>query len=101
MFSQYMDGIFTPLIDSPQQKAQPHTSEKKPQNSPKSNALLGELSDNISRWVGGIGKHFSLAQLDTGDILLVLLILFLFLEGDNLELVITIGLMLLLGFNDD
>jgi hypothetical protein len=101
MFSQYMDGMFTPLSEPPQQKAKPLTSDKKTQNPLKSNALLGELSDTISQLVGGIGKHFSLSQLDTGDILLVLIILFLFLEGDNLELVITLGLMLLLGFNDD
>lgn len=37
---------------------------------------------------------------DTGDILLILIALLLFLDGDNLELVITLGLMLLLGLGD-
>jgi hypothetical protein len=49
---------------------------------------------------GGLGsllKQFKLDSLDTGDILLVLIILFLFLEGDNLEVVITLGLLLLMG----
>ena len=46
-------------------------------------------------------KHFKLENFDTGDILLVLIILFLYLEsGDNLELVITLGLLLLLGLDD-
>ena len=40
-------------------------------------------------------KNFSLDRFDTGDILLVLIILFLLVEGDDLELVITLGLMLL------
>ena len=56
---------------------------------------LGQLLD-------GVKKHFSLEHFDTGDILLVLIILFLYLEdGDNLELVITLGLLLLLGLEDE
>ena len=46
-------------------------------------------------------KNFSLDRFDTGDILLVLIILFLLVEGDDLELVITLGLLLLLGLADD
>ena len=36
-------------------------------------------------------------RLDTGDVLLLLILLFLFLEGDDTELLITLGLLLLLG----
>lgn len=44
-------------------------------------------------------KTLKLEKLDTGDVLLLLIILFLFLEGDDMELIITLGLMLLLGLD--
>ena len=59
------------------------------------------MSGGLTQLLDGLGKHFSLENIDTGDILLVLILLFLFLEGDNLELVITLGLMLLLGLGGD
>ena len=66
------------------------------------NDLLGEVTGGLSQLLDGVLKHFSLENFDTGDILLVLIILFLYLEsGDNLELVITLGLLLLLGLGDD
>lgn len=48
----------------------------------------------------GLGKllrGLKLDGLDTGDVLLLLILLFLLLEGDDMELVITLGLLLLLG----
>lgn len=52
--------------------------------------ILGGLS--------GLLKQFHLENLDSGDILLVLILIFLFLEReDNLELVITLGLLLVFG----
>lgn len=43
-------------------------------------------------------KALKLDDLDTGDVLLLLILLFLFLDDreDNLELLITLGLMLIL-----
>ena len=51
--------------------------------------------------IAGILNALHLEELDSGDILLLLIILFLFLEGDNIEMVITLGLMLLLGLGDE
>jgi hypothetical protein len=68
-----------------------------------SNSALKGLSslfgsgDGTSGGLGALLKQFKLDSLDTGDILLMLILLFLFLEGDNLELVITLGLLLLMG----
>ena len=63
---------------------------------------MGEVTRGLSQLLEGVTKHFSLEHFDTGDILLVLIILFLYLEdGDNLELVITLGLLLLLGLDED
>ena len=74
----------------------------RPQEPPRSkNDLLGEVTGGLSQLLDGVLKHFSLKNFDTGDILLVLIILFLYLEGDNLELVITLGLLLLLGLDGD
>lgn len=54
--------------------------------------------EGITGWLGGLLKNFHLEKLDSGDILLILILLFLFLESDdNLELVITLGLLLLFG----
>ena len=44
-------------------------------------------------------KGLKLDDLDTGDILLLLIILFLFLDGDDIELIITLGLLLVLGLD--
>ena len=63
--------------------------------------MLKELTGGLGEVLGGVLKHFSPERIDTGDILLALILLFLFLEGDNLELVITLGLMLLLGLGED
>lgn len=48
--------------------------------------------------LGGLLKSLKLEELDTGDVLLLLILLFLFLDDreENLELLITLGLMLLL-----
>lgn len=51
--------------------------------------------------IAGILKSLHLEDLDSGDVLLLLIILLVFLEGDNIELVITLGLMLLLGLGDE
>ena len=102
MYSQYMDGSFSPLRTNRQHRdAAAKSSPSDGPDKTKSNVPLGDLTGGIFRLLSSIGKPFASGQLDSGDILLVLIILFLFLEGDNLELVITLGLMLLLGFIDD
>ena len=46
-------------------------------------------------------KKLKLDNWDSGDILLLLIVLFLLLEGDNLELAIALGLVLIMGLGDD
>ena len=81
--------------------AAPPPRQEAPKPPRKSSDLLGEVTGGLGELLGGVLKNVSLEKFDTGDILLVLIILFLFLEGDNLEIVITLGLMLLLGLGDD
>ena len=45
----------------------------------------------------GILRLFGMEQIDSGDVLLLLILLFLAREGDDLEMLITLGLALLMG----
>ena len=49
-------------------------------------------------YLKGLLDRFHLEDIDTGDILLLLILIFLFLDDkeDNLEMIITLGLMLIL-----
>jgi len=78
---------FQPSSEEPPLSHQKNTSEK-------SDHGFASILDQIK-------NTFRLNQFDSGDNILFLIILFLFLEGDNLELIITLGLMLLLSLNDD
>lgn len=95
--------------DGPAQQVPPPTEQPHPQV-PGPTAVpslgagllegLGKLLDkdkSAGNMLSGVLEAFGLEELDSGDILLVLIILFLLVEGDNTELVITLGLMLLLG----
>lgn len=80
----------------------PHPQRRPPEPIRSKNDLLKDVTGGLGQLLDGVMKHFSLKNFDTGDILLVLIILLLYLEdGDNLELVITLGLLLLLGLGDD
>ena len=51
--------------------------------------------------ISGILKRLHLDDLDSGDILLILMIIFLVVEGENLELALILGLVLFLSLRDD
>lgn len=61
--------------------------------------FLGGEAKNAG--IAGILKGMGLEDLDSGDLLLLLILLLIFLEGDHTEMVITLGLMLLLGGDED
>ena len=90
--SQHRPGASAPHPGRQSRPAEPVRSK---------NDLVGEVTQGLSQLLDGVLKRFSLEKFDTGDILLVLIILFLYLEdGDTLELVITLGLLLLLGLDE-
>ena len=118
MYNQYLDDSDFVLLDEPAQTYSSHpppAPPRHPRHHPapapaappprepprQKNDLIGEITGGLGQLLSGVLKHFSLESFDTGDILLVLIILFLYLEGDNLELVITLGLLLLRGLGDD
>ncbi len=60
--------------------------------------LFGPEAKNAG--LAGILKGIGLEDADSGDILLLLILLLVFLEGDNTELVIALAFMLLFGGED-
>ena len=59
-------------------------------------SLLAAGKESLS----GLLKALHLENIDPGDILLLLIVLYLLVEGDDLELVIALGLVLLIGLGD-
>ena len=68
---------------------------------PKGRDLASGLSALLGRKEGGgisgLLRSLGLEDIDAGDVLLLLIILYLLVEGDDLELVIALGLTLLMG----
>lgn len=65
-----------------------------------SHSISGEASrifSVIKAQLSTLLNGFELGGLDTGDILLLLILLLVFLDGEDTELLITLGLALLLG----
>ncbi len=63
------------------------------------NILSGEFFEGTA--IKDMISLIGLDDVDTGDILLFFIILFLLSEGDELDRIITLGLMLLMGFRGD
>ena len=97
MYNRYIPtgAVYVPVE---QEKPAP-----KPDSSQVIKALFGAVENGKeserkkSTGLAGILKLLKLEELDTGDVLLLLIMLFLFLEGDDMELVITLGLILILS----
>ena len=51
--------------------------------------------------LSGLLRGLHLDKLDSGDILLLLITLYLLVEGEDLDLVIALGLVLLMGLGED
>lgn len=51
--------------------------------------------------LSGILKKLKLDDIDTGDILLILILIMVLTEGDNWELALMLGLVLFLSFRND
>ncbi len=101
MYNRYLNGDdFIYLEDEPRERPPQSPAHTSRTSRTTENDLAGEVVGGFTKLLDGVLKRFSLEKLDAGDILLVLIILFLYLEGDDLELVITLGLLLLLGLED-
>lgn len=61
-------------------------------------SLLGEREGS---GLSGLLSALRLEHIDSGDVLLLLIMLYLLVEGDDLELVIALGLVLLMGLGGE
>lgn len=94
MYNRYIPAgtEYQPISTPPPPR---HDAQRPPPPPPPKGA--GPL-EGVTGWLGGLLKGIHLEEMDSGDILLILILLFLFLESDdNLELVITLGLLLVFG----
>lgn len=64
-------------------------------------SLTGLLSGGEGAGLSGLLKSLHLENLDSGDVLLLLIMLYLLVEGDELELVIALGLTLIMGLGEE
>lgn len=94
MYSRYMNGRFAPVIH---QSTENQGNSNRRMAAERSQAPLGSVYRLCAQAIG----KFDLKNTDAGDILLILIIMLLLLEGDNLETVVTLGLLLFWGFRDD
>lgn len=104
MYNRYIpnDAQYQPIHEMHHNANAVHSS-KNTQRPPPPPQKGAKPLEGIVGGLGGLLKNIHLEKLDSGDILLVLILLFLFLErDDNLELVITLGLLLVFGlFGND
>lgn len=97
MYNRYIrndDGGFTRQShteQNPPPKPQPPPVEPSPEKPPKSPPPAQPLG-----FLSGILDRLHLGDIDTGDLLLLLLLFHLFREGGDEELLIAVGLLLIL-----
>ena len=88
MYNRYIpNGISYTRIPEEEAPAAPPPGPERPE----------EPGEKKAAELSGLLRGLRLEGLDTGDVLLLLILLLLFLEGDDWELIITLGLLLLLG----
>jgi|GEM_PF-1888683 len=95
-------------VNGQQPTGRPHSPQHDGEKNGKPFDLSSLLNGGVfsgSDSLGGILKSLNLGELigdvDIGDILLLLILIFLLLEGDDhMELIIALGLLLLMGLGD-
>lgn len=93
--------MYNPYLSPHRDAAPPRRNPPPPKRDPpppKREAQASQKEQPPKKGVSELLKALKLEDLDTGDVLLLLILLFLFLDDreDNLEVLITLGLMLVL-----
>ena len=100
MYNRYVKndaGIYR-RIDAEHTHTPPHSAQKEPhttQRHSQNSSPLGNLLGADGLLSGILGK-FKLSELDTGDLLLLAILFLLFRDGEDEELLIALGLLLIL-----
>lgn len=107
MYNRYIpeDASYIPVEPPPEPPRSP-TPDSGPRPSFRDflsgkEGLSGLFGVREGNGLSGLLKSLRLDNIDSGDILLLLILLYLLVEGDDLELVIALGLTLLMGLGDD
>lgn len=104
MYNRYIpqDASYTPVEKAPPVRpASRRPSFRLPDFLGGNEGLSRLLGDKEGNGLSGLLKSLHLDRIDSGDVLLLLIMLYLLVEGDDLELVIALGLVLLMGIGDD
>ena len=114
MYNRYIpDGaVYTrvPMEDDPprrQERESPPPRQEflerpqSPPSWPSPNQNPSGLLDGAQSSLKSLISSLGLEKLDSGDLLLFLILLLLLKEGDDLEMIIALGLTLLMGLGDD
>ena len=107
MYNRYIpeDASYTRVEPPPERSPAPGSGPRPPFRLPDllsgKEDLSGLLGTRGGNGLSGLLKSLHLDNIDAGDVLLLLILLYLLVEGDDLELVIALGLTLLMGLGDD
>lgn len=100
LYNHYIsdDSIFSRIKES-----DVHWEDKEKDERKKTNffQFLNHGKSEKNAGISGILKRFNLDDIDAGDILLFLIMIFILMEGDNWELGIILGLVLFLSLGSD
>lgn len=109
MYNRYIpqDSSYSPIREETEASSNPGSREKQggtgwgPGAVPLAKGSLSRLfQSRDGKGLTNLLKSLHLEDVDTGDVLLLLILLYLLVEGDDLELVIALGLVLLMGLGD-
>lgn len=83
-----------PETEKPEREKEPHRAPPPPP--PPKGGVPGHLPDGLSGFLRHILDQLHLDHVDTGDLLLLILLFFLFREDADEELLVSLGLLLIL-----
>lgn len=90
---------FRPTFSSPEPEKKPGRTGQRPTEPPPSSPStggLGGITDSLTGFLRHILDQLHLEHVDTGDLLLLILLFFLFREDADEELLVSLGLLLIL-----
>lgn len=98
MYNRYIpdDAAYRPVAE---EKAKAPNPRPQPQNRPQTFGE-GDVLQRGRQALSSLWQGLRLNEPDAGDILLLLIVLLLLADGDELDLVIALGLVFVLGFGD-
>lgn len=103
MYNRYIpeDVSYTPVEPPPAPSPPPQTAQKRqPFRLPD---FLSGGEGRLFGWKegGGLSNLLKSLHMDSGDVLLLLIMLYLLVEGEDTDLAIALGLVLLMGLGEE